>query len=216
MDRKSSSALQSALEVSRVNTSNEFLRIFNETRNYVELVYSLLREFFDRSQYMALEESHRFLDGHIARLAPFSSQSTESHNIFEMVKALRVIQSRIEEKLISFFQSLDERSRMQIVFTLPQLRDHSYISIVNKSVCLNQSVNIRNRSLSPNSSLVKNSSISYDHIKTSSPNKEKNEVPQFSPPFEQIIENDSAFQGADHRVRINAESKSSISSPQIK
>ena len=41
MDRKSSSALQSALEVSQVVTSNEFQRIFNETRNYVEHVYSL-------------------------------------------------------------------------------------------------------------------------------------------------------------------------------
>merc|ERR1712101_7098 len=59
MDRKPSSALQSSLEVSQVVTSNDFQGIFNEARNYVEHVYSLLREFFDRSQILALEESHR-------------------------------------------------------------------------------------------------------------------------------------------------------------
>ena len=195
MDRRSTSALQ---EVSHVVIGNEFQRIFNETRNYVEHVYSLLRDFFDKSQIMALEDSHRFLDGHIARLVPFSSQSNESHNVFEMVKALRVIQSRIEEKLISFFKNLDERYRMLVTFTLPQLRDHSYINVVNRSVHLNQSV--RNRSLSPNSSLAKNASISYDHVKTSSPIKGESKVPQFSPPLEQNIKDDSILQGANHKV----------------
>ena len=88
MDRKPSSTLQSSLEVSQVVTSNDFQRIFNEARNYVEHVYSLLREFFYRSQIQALEESHRVLDSQIFRLAPFASQSTESHNVYEMVKAL--------------------------------------------------------------------------------------------------------------------------------
>ena len=92
MDRKPSAALQSSLEVSQVVTSNDFQGIFNEARNYVEHVYSLLREFFDRSQILALEESHRILDSKIARLAPFASQSTESHNVYELVKALRVTQ----------------------------------------------------------------------------------------------------------------------------
>ena len=163
--------------VCQVVASNDFQGIFNEARNYVEHVYTLLREFFDRSQILALEESHRILDSMITRLAPFASQSTESHNVYELVKALRVTQSRIEEKLINYFQSLDERYRMLVTFTLPQLRDHSYISFVNRSVQLNQSV--RNRSLSPNSSLAKNASISYDHVKTSSPIKGESKVPQF-------------------------------------
>ena len=179
--------------VCQYSISNEILRLFSESSSYIEYVYSLIREFFDRSQILALEESHRILDSMITRLAPFASQSTESHNVYELVKALRVTQSRIEEKLINYFQSLDERYRMLVTFTLPQLRDHSYISVVNRSVHLNQSVNnsIRNRSLSPNSSLVKNSSISYDHVKTSSPIKEESKVPQFSPPLEQNIKDDS-------------------------
>ena len=178
--------------------SNDMQRLFSESSNYIEYVYSLIREFFDRSQILALEESHRILDSMITRLAPFASQSTESHNFYELVKALRVTQSRIEEKLISFFKNLDERYRMLVTFTLPQLRDHSYINVVNRSVHLNQSV--RNRSLSPNSSLAKNASIFYDHVKTSSPIKGESKVPQFSPPLEQNIKDDSILQGANHKV----------------
>ena len=74
--------------VCQYSISNEFQGIFNEARTYVEHVYSLLREFFDRSQIFALEESHRILENKITRLAPFASQSTESHNVHEMVKAL--------------------------------------------------------------------------------------------------------------------------------
>merc|ERR1711989_282736 len=102
------------------------------------------------------------------------------------------------------------RYRMLVTFTLPQLRDHSYISVVNRSVHLNQSV--RNRSLSPNSSLAKNASISYDHVKTSSPIKGESKVPQFSPPLEQNIKDDSILQGANHKVRVDARAKSSINS----
>ena len=159
-----SSSPQSALKVSQSSTSNEFQHLFCEARNYVEHTYSLIRSFFDMSQIQALEESHRIIDSQIIRLAPFVSQSTENHNVYEMVKALQVIQSRIEDKLISFYQNLDERDRMKVIFTLPQLRDHSYISVVNRSVhhegnpSVNQSVNnsVKDRSLSPNSSLIKN------------------------------------------------------------
>ena len=73
MDRKTSNALQSSLEVSQVVAISEFQGIFNEARTYVEYVYSLLREFFDRSQIFALEESHRILEDKITRLAPFAS-----------------------------------------------------------------------------------------------------------------------------------------------
>ena len=103
---------------------------------------------------------------------------------------------------------------MKIQFTLPQLRDLSYISVVNRSVHLNQSV--RDRSLSPNSSLAKNASISYDHVKTSSPVKGESKAPQFNPPLEQNVKDNSILQGANHKVRVDARANSSISSPQIK
>ena len=146
-DRNPSPSPEFASRVCQFSTSNDFQRLFNEARNYIEHTYSLIREFFDRSQIQALEESHRIIDSQIVRLAPFVSQSTENHNVYELIKALRVIQSRIEDKLISFFQNLDERNRMKVIFTLPQLRDHSYISVVNRSVphegnpSVNQSVN---------------------------------------------------------------------------
>ena len=122
MDRKPSSPLQSVLEVSQLSTSNNFQRLFSEARNYVEYTFSLIREFFDRSQIQALEESYRIIDSKIFRLAPFVSHSTESHNVYELIKALRVTQSSIENKLISFYQNLDERDRMLVIFTLLQLR----------------------------------------------------------------------------------------------
>merc|ERR1711895_226195 len=103
--------------VCQYSISKDFQGIFNEARTYVEHVYSLLREFFDRSQIFALEESHRILESKITRLAPFTSQFTESHNVYELVKALRVTQSSIENNLISFYQSLDERYRMLVTFT---------------------------------------------------------------------------------------------------
>ena len=165
--RMSPSSPQSALKVSQSSTSNEFQRLFCEARDHVEHTYFLIGSFFDMSQIQTLEQSHRIIDSQIIRLAPFASQSTENYNVYEMVKALRVIQSRIEDKLISYYQNLEERDRMKVVFTLPQLRDHSYISVVNRSVhhrgnnLVNQSncksVNessyqSANRSFSPNSS----------------------------------------------------------------
>ena len=207
------------------STSNEFQQLFYEARNIAEHTYFLISYFFDMSQIQTLEESYRIIDSQIFRLASFVSQSTENYNVFEMVKALRVIQTRIENTLISFYQNLDERNRMKVIFTLPQLRDHSYISVVNRSVhhegnpSVNQSVNnsVKDRSLSPNSSLIKNSSKSFDHVRMSSPNKEETKVPKFSPPLEKnIIKDDSILQGANHKVRIDARNNTSISSPQVK
>merc|ERR1711895_11485 len=48
---------------------------------------------------------------------------------------------------------------MNIQFSLPQLKDLSYISVVNRSVHLNQSV--KNRSLSPSSPLEQNASDNF-------------------------------------------------------
>merc|ERR1711947_51223 len=102
--------------------------------------------------------------------------------------------------------------------------DHFYISVVNRSVhhegnpSVNQSVNssVKDRSLSPNSSLIKNSSQSFTHVKMSTPNKEKAKVPEFSPPLEKIvIKDDSILQGANHKTRIDAMNNSSISSTQV-
>ncbi len=132
--RMSSSLLQSPEKVSDCNISNEFQRVFCESRDYVEHVYSLIGSFFDRAQIQGLEHCHREIDSHISKLTSFASQSTEECNVYEMVKGLRVIQSNIEDKLINFYQNLEERDRMKVVFSLPQLRDHSYISVVNRSV----------------------------------------------------------------------------------
>ena len=138
-----------------------------------------------------------------------------------MVKALRVTQSRIEDKLISYYQNLEERDRMKVVFSLPQLRDHSYISVVNRSVHHrgNQSVNqsnynsvnesiyqSANKSLSPNSSLIKNASNIFSHVRMSSPNKDKTKVPEFNPPLEKNVIRDKPIftnlLGANHKTEL--------------
>merc|ERR1712240_227802 len=51
----------------------------------------------------------------------------------------------------------------------------------------NSSVKVR--SLSPNSSLIKNSSNDFSHVRMSSPNKEEANVPEFNPPLEKIVQN---------------------------
>merc|ERR1711895_26488 len=131
-DRKPSPSPESAPKVSQSSTSNDFQQLFYEARNIAEHTYSLIRSFFDVSQIKNLEESHRIIDNQIGRLAPFVGQQTEEYNVYEMVKALRVIQNRIEDKLVSFYQDLQERDRKKVIFTLPQLRDYSFINAVNR------------------------------------------------------------------------------------
>merc|ERR1712163_37054 len=209
--RMSPSPPQSPIKVSDCNISNEFQRMFCESRDYVEHVYSLIGSFFDMCQIPELEQSHRNIDSHIGRLVPFTSQSNDEFNVYEMVKALRVIQSRIEDKLISYFQNLEERDRMKVVFSLPQLRDHSYISVVNRSVhyegnnlvnqlngmSVNESIyQSANRSFSPNSSQNKNASNNFSHVRMSSPNKDESSVPKFSPPLDQ----NGTFSNLFHRT----------------
>ena len=169
--------------------SNDFQQLFYEARNIAEHTYFLISCFFDMSQIQTLEEFYRIIDSQISRLVLFASQSNDEFNVYEMVKALRVIQSRIEDKLISYFQNLEERDRMKVVFSLPQLRDHSYISVVNRSVTQSANSSVKARSLSPNSSLVKNSSNDFSYVRTSSPNKEEANVPEFNPPLEKIVQN---------------------------
>merc|ERR1712240_955142 len=115
--RMSPSSPESALKVSQSNTSNEFQCLFCEARNYVEHTYFLIGSFFYMSQIQTLEESHRIIDSQIIRLAPFASQSTENYNVYEMVKALRVIQSRIEDKLTSGSRPLRARSKFGLWYT---------------------------------------------------------------------------------------------------
>ena len=120
-----------------------------------------------------------------------------------MVKVLRVIQNKIEDKLISFYQSLQERDRMKVVFTLPQLRDYSFVEAVNRSVhhvgnssvsqsishSVNESINeSTSKSVSHDSSLVQNSSNNFSHIKTSSPKNEEYDIPKFKPHIDKDVQ----------------------------
>merc|ERR1711873_17918 len=235
--RMSPSPPQSPIKVSDCNTSNEFQRLFCESRNYVEHVYSLIGSFFDMSQIQGLEQSHREIDSKISKLTPFASQSTEEFNVYEMVKGLRVIQSRIEDKLISYYQNLEERDRMKVVFSLPQLRDHSYISVVNRSVhhsrsnlvnqfnvlSVNESIyQSANRSFSPNSSQNKVASNNFSHVRMSSPNKDEFSIPKFSPPVDQNgtfsnllgANHNSISQMAIQNNRVDSRHKSAIESPE--
>ena len=100
-DRNPSPSPEFAPKVSQSSTSNEFQQLFYEARNIAEHTYSLIRYFFDVSQIKNLEEFHRIIDIQIGRITPFVSQQTEEYNVYEMVKALRVIQNRIEDKLVS-------------------------------------------------------------------------------------------------------------------
>merc|ERR1712240_585842 len=233
--RMSPSSPQSAIKVSDINTSNEFERVYSEAREYVEHVYSLIGLFFDRCQIPELEQSHRNIDSHISRLALFSNQSNDEFNVCEMVKALRVVQSRIEDKLISYFQNLEERDRMKVVFSLPQLRDHSYISVVNRSVhcsgnhlgngmSFNGSIyQSANRSLSPNTSHNKRASNMFSHVRMSSPNKDEASVPNFNPPldpngtFSNSLEANQNFIGQMpiQNNRLDSIHKSAIESPEF-
>merc|ERR1712208_254163 len=97
-----------------------------------------------------------------------------------------------------------------------------YRSVHNKgNPSVTQFVNnsVNDRSISPNSSPIKNSSKNFAHIKMSTPNKDETKVPEFSPPLEKnIIKDEPIFtnlQGANHKTRINARNNSSISSPKI-
>merc|ERR1712121_586795 len=124
---------------------------------------------------------------------------------------------------------MGDGSRMKVVFSLPQLRDHSYISVINRSVhhrgnnlvnqlnCISVNESIyqsANRSFSPNSSQIKNASNNFSHVRMSSPNKEESNVPEFNPPLDQngIFTN---LLGANHKSRTDARNSSSISLPQI-
>merc|ERR1712240_850970 len=48
-------------------------------------------------------------------------------------------------------------------------------------------------SLSPNSSLIKNSSNDFSHVRMSSPNKEEANVPEFNPPLEKNCSKQNYF-----------------------
>merc|ERR1712208_100246 len=94
-----------------------------------------------------------------------------------------------------------------------------YRSVHNKgNPSVTQFVNnsVNDRSISPNSSPIKNSSKNFANVKMSTPNKEKTKVPEFSPPLEKsVIKDDSILQGANHKTRIDARNNSSISSTQV-
>ena len=97
------------------------------SRDIVENTYFLLNSFFDVAQIRNLEESHRLLDTQIDRLIPYVSQQTEEFNVHNMVQAMRILQNRIEDKLVNFYQSLPERDKIKVVFSLPQLQNRSFV-----------------------------------------------------------------------------------------
>merc|ERR1712041_36070 len=115
---------------------------------------------------------------------------------------------------------------MKVIFTLPQLRDYSFIGAVNRSVhykvsqSINNSVNksifqSANESISPNSSLGTNSSNDFSHVRMSSPNKEEAKVPDFNPPLETEILRDRGpiltnLLGVNHKTRADAKSDSGM------
>merc|ERR1712082_43868 len=132
--RQLPSSPESASKVSQSSTSNTFQQLFYVSRDIVENAYFSLSSFYDVSQIRNLEESHRLIDTQISRLIPYVSQQTEEFNVHNMVKAMRVLQNRIEEKLVNFYQSLQERDRMKVIFTLSQLKDYSFVQAVNRSV----------------------------------------------------------------------------------
>ena len=103
-----------------------------------------------------------------------------------MIHAMQNLQNKIEDKLINFYQSLSERDKIKVVFSLPQLRNRSFVQAVNRSVeqlgDLSVSQGMRgNFSVEDNISLVQNSPNNFSHIRTSSPKNEGCDIPNFKP-----------------------------------
>ena len=59
-----------------------------------------------------------------------------------MIQAIRTMQSRIEDKLIAFYQNLPEREQLKVIFTLPQLKNHSFIEALNRSANVSNNASI--------------------------------------------------------------------------
>ena len=150
----------------------------------------------DRGQIKQFENMYRELDVYVNSLIPYIPSHFDSLNVQGMIHTMRNLQNKIEDKLIIFYQNLLERDQMKVVFTLPQLRDYSFVEAVNRSVhhlgdssvsrsvshSVNESINeSTSKSVSSDSSLVQNSSNNFSHIKTSSPKNEGYDIPKFKP-----------------------------------
>ena len=73
------------------------------------------------------------METQIERLIPHVSHQTDEFNVQNMIHAMRNLQNKIEDKLINFYQNLSERDQIKVVFSLPQLQNHSFIQAVNRS-----------------------------------------------------------------------------------
>ena len=107
---------------------------------------------------------------------------------------MRNLQNKIEDKLINFYQSLSERDQIKVIFSLPQLQNHSFIQAVNRSVQqlvdFSVSQEIRgNFTVEDNISLVQNSpNNKFSHIRTSSPKNKGYNIPNFKPQLDRDIQ----------------------------
>ena len=66
---------------------------------------------------------------------------SENFNVQGMIFAIRTLQSKIEDKNITFYQNLPEREQLKVIFSLPQFKNCSFLDAINRSV--NISNNIR-------------------------------------------------------------------------
>merc|ERR1711954_334587 len=105
---------------------------------------------------------------------------------------MRQLQSRIEDKLITFYTNLSEREKAKVVLTLPHLQNRSFVQAVvspaghQSESSINQSVNSSVHksgchSVNPNDSLgQKYPNQDFAYVRTSSPTRD-HEIPKFRP-----------------------------------
>ena len=151
----------------QVNRNGTFQQVYANARNAFERIYFSLNSFFDVAQIKNLEDSYRQLEGHISQLIPFVSFQSREFDIQGMIQTIRNLQNQIEDKLINFVQNLPERDQIKVVFSLPQLRDRSFIQAINRThERFNESVisqNIRNNSVVNSQNCSVQNSL-YEHF----------------------------------------------------
>ena len=182
---------------SKVNVMRTFQEMFENAKIAFDRInfYSGVI-IIDRGQIKQFENMYRELDVYVNSLIPYIPSHFDSLNVQGMIHTMRNLQNKIEDKLIIFYQNLLERDQMKVVFTLPQLRDYSFVEAVNRSVhhlgnssvsqsvshSVNESINkSTSKSVSSDSSLVQNLYNNFSHIKMSSPKKEGYDIPEFKP-----------------------------------
>ena len=167
----------------KVNVMRTFQEMFENAKIAFDRINFYSDLLIDRGQIEQFENMYRELDFYIDSLLPYFGPDLDIRGI---IYDMRNLQNKLEDKLITFYQNLSERDQMKVVFSLPQLRDYSFVEAVNRSVhhlgdssvsqsvshSVNQSINqSASQSVSRDSSLVQNSSNNFSHIRTSSPKR---------------------------------------------